>query len=86
VVTAEYVPRRSISPGIIIGSLLEDHSLLIKRNSQPYVLYGAVFNETRYYSGARQYAIHKLLLLDSPFSDQRRETVFSREADGWDKV
>ena len=50
------------------------------------MLHGAIFNETRYSSGARQYAIVKLLLLDPRFSDQRRETVFNRETDDWAEV
>jgi hypothetical protein len=47
---------------------------------------GTEINDTRYYSGVRQYAIVKLLLLDPRFSDQRRETVFNRETDDWEKV
>ena len=86
VVSAEYDPQSSINSGLIIGALLDQHAPLIEWKSHLYVLYGAIFNETRYYSGMRQYAIHKLLLLDPRFSDQRRETEFNRETDDLGKV
>lgn len=86
VVTAEYVPQSSIGPGLMINALREQHAQLIEWKSHLYVLYGAVFNETRFYSGEWQYALVKLLLLDPRFSDQRREVVFNRESDDWEKV
>ncbi len=86
VVSAEYVPQSSINSGLIIGSLLDQHSLLIDWKSHRYVLYGAIFNETRYSSGIQQYAILKHLLLDPRFSDQRRETEFNRKTDDLGKV
>jgi len=86
VVTAEYAPQSSIGPGLMIGALLGQHALLIQWKSHLYVLYGAVFDETRYYSGQREYAVRKLFLLDPRFSDQRREVVFNRETDDWGKV
>ena len=86
VVRAEYVPQGSMSPGLILGALLEQHALLLEWKSHVYVLYGAIFNETRYSSGARQYAIVKLLLLDPRLSGERREIVFNRESDDWGEV
>jgi len=86
VVTADYVPQSSINSGLIIGALLDQHAPLIEWKSHVYVLYGAIFNETRFTSGMRQYAILKLLLLDTRFSDQRRETAFNRETDDWELV
>jgi hypothetical protein len=83
---AEYIPPGSIDPGIIIGALLEQHAPLIEWKDHYYVVYGAIVNETLYYSGRRQYVILKFLLLDPRFSDQRRESVFSRETDNWGKV
>ena len=82
VVTSEYVPQSSISPGLIVATLRDQHALLIEWKSHLYVLYGATFDENRDLgSGERDYAIHKLLLLDPRFSDQRRETEFNRETD-----
>jgi hypothetical protein len=52
-----------------------------------YVLYGAIFDETRDPTdGSRTDSIHKLLLLDPGFSDHRRLTEFNRETDDWSKV
>jgi hypothetical protein len=82
VMTSEYVPQSSISPGLIVATLRDQHALLIEWKSHLYVLYSATFDETRDLgSGERDYAIRKLFLLDPRFSDQRRETEFNRETD-----
>jgi hypothetical protein len=60
--------------------------VLIEWNSHFYIVYGAVFNETLHYSGRREYAVRKFLLLDPRFSDQRRMAEFNRETDDWGKV
>ncbi len=86
VVNAEYVPQSSISPYAMISALLGQHASLIEWKSHVYVLYGATFDETLYSSGQRQFVVHKLLLLDPRFSDQRRETEFNRETDDFGKV
>jgi hypothetical protein len=86
VVNVEYVPQSAIGPGLIISAIKGQRPLLFEWKSHLYVLYGAIFNETRYYSGERQYAVVKLLLLDPRFSDQRREVEFNRETDDWGNV
>jgi hypothetical protein len=85
-VSAEYVPQSSITPDLMISALTDQHALLMEWKSHFYVLYGAIFDETIYTSGQRQFAVHKLLLLDPRFSDQRRETEFNRESDDWGSV
>lgn len=85
-VNAEYAPQISINAGSIIGALQDQRASLFEWKSHVYVLYGAIYGETRCQSGARQYSIVKLLLLDSRFSDQRREAVFNRETDDLGKV
>jgi hypothetical protein len=86
-VNAEYLSHDSISPALIINTLTEQHAQLIQWKSQVYVLYGALFDETRdSQSGVRAYAIRKLFLLDLRFSDQRREAVFDRETDDWGQM
>jgi hypothetical protein len=86
-VNAEYVPQSSASAGLIVGSLTDQHALLIEWKSIFYVLYGAIFDKTRDTgSGIEVYAIHKLLLLDPRFSDKRRVTEFDRETDNWETV
>jgi hypothetical protein len=82
-VRAEYVPQSSITPDVMIGALMNQHALLLEWKSHFYVLYGAIFDETVYTSGQRQFAVHKLLLLDPRFSDPRRETEFNRGTDDW---
>jgi hypothetical protein len=85
-VEAEYFPQGSIYANLIVRTLLDQHAQLIQWKSHLYVLYGAIFDETRYSSGVREYAIHKLFLLDPRFSDQRREIVFNRDTDDWEQV
>jgi hypothetical protein len=86
-VNAEYIPHDSINPALMVNTLTEQHAQLIEWKSQVYVLYGAVFDETRDSSSSvRAYAIRKLFLLDLRFSDQRREAVFDRETDDWGQI
>jgi len=85
-VNADYAPEISINSGSIVGSLQDQRASLLEWKSHVYVLYGAIYGETRCQSGARQYSIVKLLLLDPRFSDQRREAVFSRATDDLGKV
>lgn len=86
-VKAEYIPHDSINPALIISTLRQQHAQLIEWKSHMYVLYGALFDETRdSSSGVRAYAIRKLFLLDLRFSDQRREAVFDRETDDWGQM
>lgn len=86
IVAADYLPANSINPDQMIAPLMHNQPLLMEWNSHLYVLYGAVFDETLYYSGRRDYVIHKLLLLDPRFSDARREALFDRQTDDWTKV
>lgn len=85
-VQAKYFAQGSIEPGLIINALVDHHAAIIEWKSHIYVVYGAIFDETLYYSGRRQYAIHRFSLLDPRFSDRRRETEFDRDTDDWGKV
>ncbi len=85
-VNAEYVARSSITGDSIVRSLLAQHALLIEWREHIYVLYGALFNEVRDYSGMREFTIVKLFLIDPRFTDARREVVFNRETDDLGKV
>lgn len=86
VMSAEYAAQSSITPDLMISTLLDQHAPLIDWRSHFYVLYGAVFDETRYDDGRRQYAIKRLLLRDPRFSDQQGDVVFNRESDSWGEV
>jgi len=70
----------------IIGSLIAQRPLLMDWNGHLYVLYGAIFDDYKYYSGADEHVIHTLLLVDTRFSDDRRYVTFNRQTDDWAKV
>ena len=86
VVNAEVVQMGGDNSGLIITALQDQNPLLMEWNSNLYVLYGAVFNETRYSNGTSQYTILRLRLLDPRFSDKRREAEFDRGVDDWGRV
>jgi hypothetical protein len=80
-VAAEYLPPNAINPYQIIASLVKNQASLVEWKSHLYVLYGAVFDEIRGSTPetGRVVAIHKLLLLDTRFSDARRDTSFDQD-------
>ena len=86
-VTAESIEPAAINSALLIGTLREKHALLFQWNSRLYVCYGVTYQ--RDYNpgtGVELDTIHKLLLLDTRYSDSRRETVFNRATDDWTKV
>jgi hypothetical protein len=85
-VTAEYLSPPSVNVGQLISAVMENHAPLMQWNSHLYVVYGVIFDETfDPTTGARSNDLHKLLLLDPRFSDERREVSFDRTTD-WEKV
>ena len=85
-ISADLTPSSDVGTALrIVNSLLGQHAMLIVWNSHLYVLYGAIYDEA-ISTDSRQVSIHKLLLLDTRFSDSRREVVFNRDADAWDSV
>jgi hypothetical protein len=82
----EYLAQNALENGVILAALLNHCPSLIQWKSHFYVLYGVVFDETLYWSRRRQYAIHKFLLWDPRFSDERRESEFLIDTDDWAKV
>jgi hypothetical protein len=85
-VAAEYFDPAAINSGMLIGTLRDKRALLLQWNSHIYVCYGVVYDELYDENGALQYSIRKFLLLDTRYSDPRRQTVFNRETDDWSKV
>jgi len=86
IVTAEYLSPPSVNVGELISAVIEKHAPLMEWNSHLYVVYGVIFDETfDATTGARGNDLHKLLLLDPRFSDERREVSFDRTTD-WEKV
>ena len=83
VVDAQYIPESAITGDAIVRSLLMQHAQIIEWKARIYVLYGALYNEDRDYSGTRAFSVEKLFLVDPRFSDEQkgREVVFNRETD-----
>jgi hypothetical protein len=70
----------------IVRALRDKHAMLTVWNSHLYVLYGAVFDEVANDDGSSQFMIHQLFLVDPRYSGPRREVVFNRDTDDWNKV
>lgn len=85
-VAAEYFDPAAINSGMLIGTLRDKRALLLQWNSHIYVCYGVTYDEIYDENGALQYSIRKFLLLDTRYSDSRREVAFNRETDDWSKV
>jgi hypothetical protein len=83
---AGYAAPGAIDPGFILAALLDHHAAVIEWKSRFYIVYGAIFDETLHYSGRREYAIHKFLLLDPRFSGDRSQAEFNRDSDDWGTV
>jgi hypothetical protein len=86
-VTAEFIEPTAINGGMLVATLREKHALLVQWNSHMYVCYGVIYlRDVDYGTGVEVDTIHKLLLLDTRYSDSRRETVFDRATDDASKV
>ena len=55
-------------------------------NSRLYVLVGALYDESIYGDGTRTDTVNKFYLLDTRYSDGRREVTFTRTKDDWNDV
>ena len=86
-VSADFWPASSGDAGYrIVSALTDKHALLMVWNSHLYVLYGVLYDQRLYSDGTSMSVIKKLYLLDTRFSDARRNVVFDRETDDWGKV
>jgi hypothetical protein len=86
-VQAEYLSQSSLSARILVSTLTNQKPMLIEWKSRVYVIYGAVYDETRIYDpDGWQFVIRKLLLLDVRFSDHRRAVEFNSESDDWNTI
>ena len=90
-VTARFVAPDQISSGEVIGSVMDQHAVLMRWDSQMYVVHGVIYRWVAT-SGSPDggitegTVIHKLLLWDTRYSDSRREVVFDRTIDDLSKV
>lgn len=86
-ITAVYLEPQGINSGMLIATLRDKHALLLSWNSHLYVCYGVTYvKDYNAKTGAELDTINKFLLLDTRYSDSRREVVFDRETDDWSKV
>jgi hypothetical protein len=86
-ITAESIEPPAISSGMLITSLRENHALLFDWNSRLYVCYGVTYlRDVDYSTGTELDTIREFLLLDTRYSDSRRETVFDRAIDDASKI
>jgi hypothetical protein len=74
------------NPAPIVEALAKEQPLLLMWNSRLYVLVGALYDEAYYQDGTRTDTVNKLYLLDTRYSDGRREVTFTRDKDDWNDV
>jgi len=86
-VTAQFIELADINSGLLITALREKHAMLFEWNSHLYVCYGVSYRrDFDYTSGTETDTVQKFLLLDTRYSDSRRQTVFDRATDDSSKV
>lgn len=85
-VTAKYVARDDINGALLIAALQQKHAVLMSWQSHLYVCYGLTYRLDFNADGGAMNTILTFLLLDTRYSDERREVVFNRQTDDWAKV
>jgi hypothetical protein len=86
-INADYVEPTAINSGMLIGSLQAKQALLMQWNGRLYVCYGVTYRKDYDASTYTEVdTILKFLLLDTRYSDSRREVVFDRATDDWSRV
>lgn len=85
-VTAKYIAPDAINGYLLLETLLQKHAMLMQWRSHVYVCYGVTYRKDYDANGAVMYTILTFRLLDTRYSDSRREVVFDREMDDWNKV
>jgi len=86
-VTAEYISPDAINASLLVETLQKKHAMLLLWKSHLYVLYGATYIvDFDPNSGIVSYNVRTLLLIDTRYSDSRRNVEFNRTTDDWTKV
>lgn len=82
-VNAKYVNTDAMNSGDIITTIANQHAPLMEWNSHIYVVRGVIFFWAAYGGGDQGYTpvtvIRKFLLVDTRYSDSRRDVVLDRE-------
>lgn len=76
----------SPNPTAIVDALAKKQALLLIWNSHLYVMVGVLYDESYYEQGTRTDTVNKFYLLDTRYSDGRREVTFTRTKDDWNDV
>ena len=76
----------SPNPTAIVDALSKNQALLLMWNSRLYVLVGTLYDESMGQDGARIDTINKFYLVDTRYSDGRRDVTFTRTKDDWNDV
>jgi hypothetical protein len=86
-VTAQYIAPDAIYGSGLIETLQQKHAMLMLWKSHLYVLYGVNYVEDYdRETGRGTDNVSKLLLIDTRYSDARRNVEFDRQTDDWSKV
>lgn len=86
-VTAQYVAPEAISGSMLVETLRQKHVMLMMWKSHLYVLYGVNYvTDYDRETGRATDNVSKLMLIDTRYSDERRNLEFNRQADDWSKV
>jgi hypothetical protein len=86
-VTAKYIAPDAVNAYLLIETLQQKHAMLLLWKSHLYVLYGATYIlDFDPNSGDSSDNVLTLLLIDTRYSDSRRNVEFNRETDDWSKV
>src|ERR1700722_306506 len=86
-VTTQYIAPDAINAYLLIETLQKKHAMLMLWKSHLYVLYGVMYVEDydpNTFSGTDN--VTKLLLIDTRYSDSRRNVEFNRATDDWTQV
>ena len=85
-VTAKYIAPDALNAYLLLETLQEKHALLMQWRSHFYVCYGVTYRKDYDANGVVTYTILTFRLIDTRYSDARREVVFDRATDDWTKV
>ena len=85
-VTAKYIAPDALNAYLLLETLQQKHAMLMQWRSHVYVCYGVTYRKDYDANGSVLYTILTFRLIDTRYSDARRELVFDRATDDWSKV
>jgi hypothetical protein len=85
-VNATFAPNGAIKANGIVASVMQHQPLLLEWKNRIYVLYGVVYDQHLYNTGAQDNVIREFLLIDPRYSDTRRFLAFNRAKDNFADV